>query len=65
MTVDIKPVIVISGEYVAGATVDVPMVAAVAVHTVPGGVAITKDVALDTLTIGYQPAGKVPVIPDK
>src|SRR5208282_2802468 len=44
-------------------TIVVPgSVAAVAVHTVPAGVAITKDVADVTLLIEYHPDGKVPAV---
>ena len=56
VAVEYMPLIVTSGEYTEGATLVVPKVAAVAVHTVPGGRASTNEVAEVTLLIGYQPA---------
>ena len=62
------PVMVKVGAYVAGATCPPPVafnVAAVQVQTWPSGVAMTKEVALVTLTIGYQPGGSVPAVTPK
>jgi hypothetical protein len=66
------PVMVRSGEkmpvkpvwYCESGSSAVPgTVAAVAVHAVPeGGSTITKEVALETRSIGYQPAGSVPAV---